>query len=200
MATLETASDGRTRIVDAATRLFLTQGYKATSLKQIAQAVGVTAPSLYWHFESKRDIFVAVMEDLLDRWIHLVETGVDGATALLRLQQVVRIHVRFQLEESGIAGGYASVVGTRDLVEGLPRPARKRIVAKQERYRDFVRNIIRDGVASGEFAVDNVLVAAAAIHTMCEYVYAWFDPKGDLSPEQVAEYYAGFAASIVRAS
>ena len=49
--------DTKGRILSAALELFSKRGYEAVTVEQIAQAVGIKAPSLYKHFKSKRDIF-----------------------------------------------------------------------------------------------------------------------------------------------
>ena len=50
-------NDTRERILDAALDLFIEQGYDKTSLREIAERVGVTKAALYYHFESKEEIF-----------------------------------------------------------------------------------------------------------------------------------------------
>ena len=50
------------RILDAALELFSTQGFEATSIAQIADAVGVRKASLYSHFDSKQDILDRLIE------------------------------------------------------------------------------------------------------------------------------------------
>lgn len=55
------ARDIRGAILDAALTLFAKHGYDATSIRQIADAVGVTNPALYVHFDSKRAIFAELM-------------------------------------------------------------------------------------------------------------------------------------------
>ncbi len=54
------ANSTRERILDAALELFVTQGYDGTSLRQIAEQLGVTKAALYYHFESKEDILLAL--------------------------------------------------------------------------------------------------------------------------------------------
>lgn len=56
---------GRTEILDAARRLFMSRGYRAVSTRDIADAVGVTQPALYHHFGGKEALYVAVLEDEL---------------------------------------------------------------------------------------------------------------------------------------
>ena len=52
--------DTRERILDVALDLFTEQGYDGTSLRQIAEQLGVTKAALYYHFESKEDILLAL--------------------------------------------------------------------------------------------------------------------------------------------
>ena len=58
--------DTRQRILDVALDLFTEQGYDGTSLRQIAEQLGVTKAALYYHFESKEDILMALHMRLHD--------------------------------------------------------------------------------------------------------------------------------------
>jgi AcrR family transcriptional regulator len=60
--------DVRSEILRTATRLFAAKGFDGTSLKDIADAVGVAKPSLLYHFPSKEKLRLAVLEQLLERW------------------------------------------------------------------------------------------------------------------------------------
>lgn len=65
-ATLEKARTTRDIILDASLALFAQQGFEATSVRDIAAAVGIKAPSLYKHFTSKQAIFDAIVERELE--------------------------------------------------------------------------------------------------------------------------------------
>jgi AcrR family transcriptional regulator len=62
----------RTKILEAATRLFAAKGVDGTALQEIADAVGVRKPSLLYHFPSKEDLHRSVLESLLTRWNDIV--------------------------------------------------------------------------------------------------------------------------------
>jgi AcrR family transcriptional regulator len=89
----EQARATRRRIIDAATQLFLTHGYAATMLDQVARESGVAVQTVYFHFGNKRTLLkealdiAAVGDDepvaLLDRpWVERLRTQSDPATMI----------------------------------------------------------------------------------------------------------------------
>ena len=62
------------RILDAAEARFAERGFSATSVGEIADAVGIRGPSLYKHFATKRDLYDAVMKRLLDPYFEMLTT------------------------------------------------------------------------------------------------------------------------------
>jgi len=72
-----TSEDRRAAIMDAAIHLFSERGFRGTTTRALADAVGVSEPILYEHFKSKRDLFEAII-DVKSR------EGVARATALLK--------------------------------------------------------------------------------------------------------------------
>jgi AcrR family transcriptional regulator len=86
-----TAAARRTRILDAAERLFADAGYAGASIDRIADAAGVSAPVIYDHFSSKRELFAAVMERARD------ELTARGA-AVMSLDAPLEARVRAGIE------------------------------------------------------------------------------------------------------
>jgi len=59
----EKSAETRTHIIEAAYDLFIDRGYNATSLRDISQQAGVTVGAVYNHFDTKEDIWVAVLKE-----------------------------------------------------------------------------------------------------------------------------------------
>ncbi|VFA83075.1 TetR/AcrR family transcriptional regulator [Gordonia paraffinivorans] len=65
----QAADEKREEIVTAARRLFLENGYDATSMSRLAKEAGVAANTIYWYFEDKDDVLVAVLSAVMaDVW------------------------------------------------------------------------------------------------------------------------------------
>jgi AcrR family transcriptional regulator len=82
--------DTRTRIQQVALELFIEQGYEGTSLREIAERLGVTKAALYYHFKTKEDIVGSLVQDRLAGLQRLLAWGreqprtVETRRALLR--------------------------------------------------------------------------------------------------------------------
>jgi AcrR family transcriptional regulator len=91
-ATLDTVAwqpDRRERILTAAARLFAAKGVAATTVREIADEVGILSGSLYHHFESKDamadEIISGYLEDLRTRYKHVLARDSDPRTRLCNL-------------------------------------------------------------------------------------------------------------------
>lgn len=67
--------DTKTAIRDAAIKLISAQGYEQTSLRQIADVVGISKASLYYHYPSKQDLLLAVASPVFDQFVSIVATA-----------------------------------------------------------------------------------------------------------------------------
>jgi AcrR family transcriptional regulator len=74
------ATARREQVLDVALQVFARSGYHDTSMNDVADAAGVTKPVLYQHFESKRDLFQALLDAVGARMLGAITTGTSGAT------------------------------------------------------------------------------------------------------------------------
>ena len=189
--------ESKVRIVATAQALFAQNGYDGTSLKMIAQRLGVSTPALYWHFKSKDELYLAAIEKMLVDFLDAVRGAVHSTEPLARFGEYVAAHVRFQLERRDEAGIYAQTVGMRTLTHSLPPEHRDTIVALQRSYVDDLRQILLAGREKGDFTFGDPRVTTFAVITLCEYVHAWFNPAGPLSVDEVVALYVNLAIRMV---
>lgn len=75
-----TADARRTQILDVAIDVFGRAGYYGASMNDIADAAGVTKPVLYQHFDSKADLYAALLSEVGDRMLDAITTATATAT------------------------------------------------------------------------------------------------------------------------
>src|ERR1700753_1118785 len=130
----------RDTVIDTAFQLLAGGGSRGASMKDIAEILGVRAPSLYNHVLSKQDILFAIMDKAMDRALDAQEealAGVGDVAAQLRAgaESLVLDFLRFPAE--------VTVCNTE--VRSLDPANRAAIVAKRDRYASRVRAIIAAG-------------------------------------------------------
>ena len=90
----DTASVPRERILHAAARLFRERGYKGTTVRDIADAVGILSGSLFHHFSSKEEMLLEIMrEAALSACIRAEEISGRTLTAPEKLRELVRLEL-----------------------------------------------------------------------------------------------------------
>jgi AcrR family transcriptional regulator len=74
------ATARREQLLDVALVVFARNGYHDTSMNDIADAAGVTKPVLYQHFDSKRELYQALLDEVSNRLLTAIVTAAAGAT------------------------------------------------------------------------------------------------------------------------
>jgi len=189
-------SDSRSRILCAAGALFGERGYASTSLRAIANSVGMTPPALYWYFTSKQAILHALLHSALFDFIDAVEAEVVGPAPQDKLRQFVRAHVLKTLDQPRTLP-YEALFGYRQMSRFLSDEERAELVAGQRRHLDLVRGTLREGIVCGCFRELDVTSTAFAIMSMCDYVNSWWKPDGRIAAGELADEYVDLVARMV---
>ena len=104
MATASTTQETRSRIAQAAIELFATHGFDGTSVREIAEAAGVTKPVLYYHFGSKEDLYLAMVRECYTRcWNYIAQATDRRGSFRERLRALVAAHFNYFNREKDTA-------------------------------------------------------------------------------------------------
>lgn len=194
MVKTQSKSDAqRDSILEVATRLFIERGFDGTGFNDIADALGLSRPALYYYFKSKE----AILEELTAA---VTRTAAQLATEAIpeemRTPSGVLRHLVLR---------HAMLILTHPLqfrvVERNEHnlPPKQRKVAEQSRRSvlDQFRHAIELGIDQGKFRVVDARVAAFSIIGMCNWTAWWFNPEGQASMQDVAAQIADMALSSV---
>ena len=94
--------DTRARIQQVALELFAEQGYERTSLREIAERLGVTKAALYYHFKSKEDIVHSFTEDYFTRLDAVIAWGREQPANAQTAHEVLDRYITIVLEGSEV--------------------------------------------------------------------------------------------------
>lgn len=99
MEASDPCSDVRTRILNAATRLFGRKGFSATSVREVVEAAGVTKPTLYYYFGNKEALFAEAVGAQLDGLRSFIDALVQAQGPCRgRLHAFLELYVRGAIE------------------------------------------------------------------------------------------------------
>jgi AcrR family transcriptional regulator len=175
----------------AATELFAAQGYRATGVRDIADALGIGATSVYSHIKTKAELLHEIVIETLDALLALQHDAIASTDDVVeQLRRAAESQMRFLVEHR-----QESLIAIREFLwaEG---DALSAIQERRRRYRMAFEDLIAEGVSRGLMAVAHPKAAAFAIIEMAEGVPRWFRPDGDMSVNQLAYLYGEFALRV----
>jgi AcrR family transcriptional regulator len=178
-------SETKGRILDTAITIFGERGFEACTMRDLAAEVGIKAPAIYNHYQSKEDVLAAAMEHILGRFLWTLMTPLDEMPVGEWLERIVHNHVQFQLVHRRLSRANDALLNAPGKKRVLPAPVYKRIVGVERAYVELLSILVC--LAAPESDRWDGMMSGFAITAMCDRVAAWYDPKGELSIDQVAD-------------
>jgi len=168
------------QIYRTAAQMIYENGFDATSMNRIAEALEMTKPGLYYHVKGKKELLFAIMSfamDLLDA--EVVEPAREVADPEERLRVIIRQHARLLTHERGALAILIDEVG------GLSPELRERITRRKRAYFDFLRQTLDQLRDQGRLRPIDTTVAAFSLLGMVMWISRWYAPDGRLDAEAV---------------
>lgn len=183
-------------VLDAAATAFAEKGYSTSSIKDIADRLGVRGAALYYYLPSKEAALAAVCEAGVTTFIADLSKAIEKSQTSSE-QVRAAIHVQLSPLQQRPYADYIRVF-LRHRHE-LPDKERRHIVGLSRQYQKLVNQVFAKGVASGEFRSNlNVEYAAFALLGLCNSVissHAW--PRSADIDGIIDEYTAIIVGGVV---
>nr|WP_306319406.1 MULTISPECIES: TetR/AcrR family transcriptional regulator [unclassified Streptomyces] len=187
--------DAARRLLVAAVEAFAERGYHATTTRDIASRAGMSPAALYIHYKTKEELLLKISRIGHDKALAILRRAVASeGTAAERLAEAVRSFVRWH------AGHHMTARVVQYELDSLGEENRPAIVALRRESDAAVRQIINDGVKSGEFDVPDVPGTTVAVLSLCIDVARWFNAEGKRTPDEVGALYADLVLRMVGAA
>ncbi|MGR8921107.1 MAG: TetR/AcrR family transcriptional regulator [Gammaproteobacteria bacterium] len=154
------AGDIRTAILDAAQARFLHFGYHKTTMAEIAEDSGMSAANLYRYFDNKLEIVAQCAARCMDERLERLRVIV-AERALPAPDRLARYALELVADSHALAGPDSHI---GELVGSITRERPALVHDKEAVHHALIAQILADGVAAGDFAVDDVDAAARHVH------------------------------------
>lgn len=172
----------RTDLVRAAARLFREKGFERTTVRDIANAVGMQSGSIFYYFKSKEEILLVVMEEGLLLALQDQETALQGvSTAREKLRALMRAHLKTLLERGS---DFIPVL----LYEwkSLSEESQARIVNLRDRYEQSWNETLQTLKDEGAIPT-SVRITRLFVFGALNWTAQWYDPNLRLDIDGVAD-------------
>lgn len=169
----------RRLILKQAAVLFADRGFHETTIDQIAEALQVSKPTIYYYIESKEDLLYQVAHTALADLNQSLSHDQDPALpAIDRLAQFFMMYGRLILSEFGVC---LALVSDRS----LNPQSRRRLRSLKKQFEIMVQKILDEGRADGTIRVDNPKMFTVAIFGAFNWAPQWFSNSGPSTPDEI---------------
>jgi len=159
------------------------RGFREASIRDIADALGITKSTVYHHVESKDHLLFAIISSYQShgrRMIDLARTAGPDPRDSLRvfIRELVRMNASDTVMATLLARELRSLKGEHS----------KEVMALRDEYETFVRGIILSGQATGVFRKDvDARLATISVFAVANSLHQWYRPDGLHTAEAVAD-------------
>ena len=187
-------TDTAVRIMLAAADAFAERGFHATTTRDIASRAGLSPAGVYVHFASKEVLLFELSRRGHARARDLLVAAADqAATPTEALRAIIGGFSRWHAEHYELG----RIVQFE--FRHLSPEHREAVLGLRKEIDGVVAGVLRDGVATGEFEVDDVPVTALALLSMAIDVARWYAPDVRRTPADIETSYGDLAVRLVRA-
>lgn len=174
------------QVIRSAAELFKEKGYAASSMRDLAQKLGIEAASLYSHIKSKEEILQTLCFDMAAEFREsLDKVEKQNVSASEKLSMGIIGHVNVMARDLT-----ASAVFMNEH-RHLSNPHLRDFLLLRINYINRFKAIIEQGVASGEFKKNiDTKLAVMTLFSSLNWMPMWYSPEGSIEPKELGQQLA----------
>jgi AcrR family transcriptional regulator len=166
-------------IIAKAAKLFREKGFSATSMRDLAEHVGVEAASLYNHISSKAEILQEICFKTANNFMSHIEEvdATPNKTAIEKIQAILRFHIRQMLDN------YEEVYVSDREWKHLTDPYLSNMQSQRRAYRQRIASVIEEGIRKGEIKPIDAPTAVLIMLHAVSGIESWHRSKKKIDGE-----------------
>lgn len=175
-------NDRLAEVYRTAAQIILRKGYDATSVNDIANALGITKAGLYHYISGKKELLFDIMsfglDELRDECVTPAESIKDPSE---RLHFIIAKHTQL------VTRGEGAITILVDEITALTPTQNRKITARKRAYFDKLRSTLAELQDQGKLQDVHTTTATFSILGMINWLSRWYRPDGSLTPDQIGE-------------
>lgn len=167
-------------IIKEAAALFKKKGYSATSMRELAEKVGMEAASLYNHIRSKEEILEEICFRVAQQYVsHIGQIEEREISVTEKLKDLISLHVNMIIQEPNEVS-----VANNDW-KNLSETKKETYKQIRKGYEKRIATLIQEGIRGGELKEVNVSVALFTLLSSLRWIELWYRSDREITPEQL---------------
>lgn len=181
-------------IIEVATDLFAKQGYRGTSVREIAKNLNITKATLYHYFKSKEEILFSILNKVMDEALEeLKKISKLDITPEEKLKNVLKFYSKYYVAKQN------DLILLVNELNSLSDNYRKILVEKEKIYLSLMKTIFDELKQVKRLKDIPLTVLAFAFFGMVHYTIYWYHPDGPIKPNELSEYFVEiFTRGIIK--
>lgn len=190
-----TANETYAKLLNTACALFAKQGYQGTSIREIADGMGVQKASLYYYITSKEDLLYEITKTAIGHVTASVKWALNQVSGPeQRLYAFITAHVVSLLQHQNW-----HAASNEELLT-FPAKRRDEIVALRDEYESFLRQVLAEAQDAGLVRTDvSPKFLGLVLLGMITHIYPWYQPEIDVAPAKLGFILADLFMTGIRA-
>ena len=184
MAKIKSTANGTKKdaIIKKAAALFRNKGFKATSMRELAEKIGVEAPSLYNHIGSKSELLQAICFQVAEEFtLHLQAVEENKVSEVKKIEQLIRFHIKMMLQY------FDEVYVANHEWRHLEDPHLVNFLNQRKSYESRMVELIKAGIVNKELKDIHPHVAVLTILSAVRGLEFWQRHRKDISIQVLEE-------------
>jgi AcrR family transcriptional regulator len=192
--TLSRADAQRLRLLSTSAEIFSRRGFRATSMKEIAAAVGMSKPTIYHYFRSKEELLVRLYSDVLDESLEAArETVAAAPTPLDAIRDLIASRVAYTCRNQALL----KVCFEEE--HELPVALAQEVLQRRRAFEDFFADALTEHLAAHPHLLSEM--PPKIYINMClgavNWCYKWYRPAGSATPDELGRQIAAVLTTAI---